>query len=142
MNEKSTRTMLYSGAGIGLLSATLWTAWAQSVPQPVLKITQTASNEFQIFITNGVPTASYELYTVPVLDDAAFPWQLLQIGNVGQSNFVVQTTAETMRFFQIAVGLDWDGDGIPNSQDGDPNNSAVGRLNLFIDGPANGATFD
>src|SRR5439155_4136448 len=48
------------------LGATAWvlsqSLFAQSVPQPVLRIAPSGTNQVLVTITNGVSTANYELY--------------------------------------------------------------------------------
>ena len=67
---------------------------------------------------------------------------LYLIGNQGQTSFVASFGIETRGYFRAAVGSDWDGDGIPNYQDAQPNNPATGILTITIDSPANGSTVD
>ena len=62
---------------------------AHSAPQPVLKIAQVGSNQFSIIITNGVSTTNYTLFWTPALADANHPWQVVDVGEVGETNFTV-----------------------------------------------------
>jgi hypothetical protein len=116
---------------------------AAQVPQPGVTISLISTNQVQIDITNAVSTANYELYRTPVLGDPAFPWnERLTIGSLGQSNFTATIGIEQVGFFKVAVGSDWDEDGIPNYIDAQPSNPAVGALVITIDSPANGSTVD
>jgi hypothetical protein len=141
MKKYTPKTMLCSGALLAAIAfGILWSrAYADDVPQPVLKITQTATNEFQIQITNGVTFANYELYRRPVLENPVFPFTLHIIGTQGQSNFTVTAGVDTTGFFIAAIGSDWDGDGIQNYQDAQPSSAGAGVLTISIVDPANGA---
>ena len=96
----------------------------------------------QIVITNGVGTASYEIYRTPILDDLAYPWTLHLIGALGQTNFTADMGIDTIGFFKATAGLDWDGDGVPNWLDALPSNVAVSNLVITIDSPLHGTIFD
>jgi len=115
---------------------------ANSDPAPVLKITKTGTNIFEIGITNGTNTGYYELYHSPVLGDVAYPFTLLQVGTMGQTNFSVTNFSDLTGFYFIGVGNDWDGDGIPNSSDANPTSTNFGALTILIDSPTNHATFN
>lgn len=114
---------------------------AQSVPTPEIAVAITNSTQVAVTITNGVSFANYELYHRTLLDPA-YPWTLMSVGSLGQSNFIADMGVENLGFYQVAVGSDWDGDGIPNSQDGDPSNPSVGRLTITIDSPLTGTVFN
>lgn len=109
-------------------------AWAQSVPQPVLTITPTGSNQMTINITNGVSTANYDLYWTPVLADPSHPWQAVVIGSTGQTNFTVSMGIWQSQFYRVVV----DTNAVPIWQAADPNNPGAGILAVFIDSPASG----
>lgn len=113
----------------------------QSVPTPEIAVAITNSTQVAVTITNAVSYANYELYHRTLLDPA-YPWALFSVGSLGQSNFVADMGIENIGFYQVAVGSDWDGDGIPNSQDGDPSNASVGRLTITIDSPLTGTVFN
>lgn len=131
------------GAGLGAIFLVLGImAYAQSVPQPVVRLTPLGSDEYKIAITNGVSFANYELYHTPVLADAAYPWTLAEIGTMGKTNFFYTNSILSENFFQVTVGLDWDGDGIDNWLDGDPSNTNTLTLDIFIDSPVNGTVFN
>jgi len=135
MSRKAKRVLVCFGflfpvCGIGLRMAV-------ADDPPVLQITPLGSNQFQIQITNGVSTGYYELYHTPVLVDDAYPWTLLSVGNMGQTNFTVDGSLNYTGFYFVGVGNDWDGDGVPNSQDADPKNPYIGQLTITIDSPTN-----
>jgi len=109
-------------------------ALAQSIPQPVLAITSTASNLMTITITNGVTNGVYDLYSTPVLANAAFPWKAVAIGTNGQTNFTVNMGIFQTGFYRAVV----DTNGVPIWEIADPNNPGAGILAVFIDSPANG----
>ena len=109
------------------------------VPQPVIAVGTTGTNQVMITITNGVSFANYELYRRTLLD-AAHPWVLNTVGAQGQTNFIADMGV-TLSFFKIGVGTDWDQDGIPNSTDGDPINASVGILGITIDNPTQNGLF-
>ena len=117
-------------------------AVTQAVPPPVLTIAPTNGTQFLISITNAVATTNYEIYRTPVLLNTNFPWLLHIVGDVGQSNFVVDMQAEPMGYFRAGVGSDWDADGVPNSMDANPNDPTIGALTITIDSPTNGATLN
>ena len=68
-----------------------WAIWETlgDVPAPVLQATLVSTNQVNVLITNGVGTANYELYWTPVIADPIYPWTLLSIGTLGQTNFGV-----------------------------------------------------
>jgi hypothetical protein len=119
----------------------VYTAIGQSVPTPNLKITPLGTNQVTITVTNGVSWANYELYRRTFLDPL-YPWALHVIGAQGQTNFVADIGLLNMSFFEIAVGNDWDQDGIPNFMDANPVVPNVGALTITIDNPLNRAVFD
>jgi len=121
-----------------LLAAIIPLAWAiaQSVPQPGIVIQPLSTNRMQITITNSVGWANYELYRRTALEPV-YPWLLHQIGTQGQGGFTATNGIEQLSFYQVAVGLDWDGDGIPNSQDAQPGSTNAGLLSITIDFPLN-----
>ncbi len=114
---------------------------ADDVPTPVIRISATNTNQVSILITNGVSFANYELYRRPMLD-TNWGWYLHTIGTQGQTNFIADMGVESIGFFQIAVGNDWDGDGATNFLDADPGNASVGILSITIESPVNGSVFN
>lgn len=109
--------------------------------QPALKISNLGANQYFIEIANSVST-NYTLYWTPVLADPNYPWIVLTNTGVGESNFVIDAGKWSSGFFKVLVGDDADGDGIVEWQDAQPTNSAVGILNITIDNPLNGTTFN
>ena len=109
------------------------------VPQPVLSITSLASNQFNIVITNAATTTNYTLFWTPLLADPNYPWQVLVVGDVGETNFTVDGGTWPSLYFRMLVGADSDGDLIPDWQDAQPLNPSVGILSLTIDSPTDGA---
>lgn len=118
----------------------VWTEAAKSDDAPGLSIQLLSSNQLQLTVTNGVVTNSYEIYRRPIWD-SVYPWTLHLLGTNGQTNFLTAMGVESIGFFQARSGNDTDGDGVPNSQDGDPRDPALGILTITIDSPANGANF-
>jgi hypothetical protein len=112
---------------------------AQSLPDPVLTIRRLNTNQVQLTIANGVSTANYQIHQRRFLDPA-YPWSPPLIGLQGQTNFTANIGSETMVFFGASPGLDWDQDGVPNGQDGNPISPNVGLLSITIDSPAAGST--
>ncbi len=85
---------------------------------------------------------NYTLFWTPVLADPDYPWEVLSVSSVGQTNFTVDAGELPTGFFQVLVGADSDADGVPDWQDADPYNSAVGVLTITIDSPINGSVFN
>jgi hypothetical protein len=112
------------------------------VPQPVLKITPTGTNQFLITVTNGVTSTNYEIYRAQILSDPLDPWVLHMVGTNGQTNFVVDMGIEPTGWFRAAIGSDQDGDGIQDWIDGNPNDGSIGALSITIDSPTNGMTIN
>lgn len=124
---------------IGIVAIIAMIAQAQ---QPVLKISHLGDNQYSILITNGLATTNYTLFWVPALSTPGYEWQVLTIGNIGESNFIVNGGEWNIGFFKAMLGSDFDGDGVPESHDAQPQNPAVGILSLTIDNPLNGSNFD
>jgi hypothetical protein len=107
---------------------------------PALTVLRQSTNQVKLTITNAVVGVAYELYRTPVLgDELNYPWTLEQLGSVNQTNFYSYSDIEAAGFYK-ATTADWDSDGIPNYQDAQPNNAAVGRLTITIQFPTNGST--
>jgi hypothetical protein len=113
-----------------------------TVPQPGLTISTPATNQFSIVITNGVSITNYTLFWSESLNDVNYPWRVISVGGLGQTNFSVNAEGFPIGYFEILVGSDRDTDGIPDSVDADPNDAAVGALSLTIAYPANGSTIE
>jgi hypothetical protein len=107
-------------------------------PPPVLTIANLGTNQYSITITNGISTANYELYWTPILANPDYPFTLAIVGTEGQTNFVVNMGIYQTGFFQVILGTDWDGDGVPNWQDANPSDPTIGILTVVIDSPTNG----
>ncbi len=120
--------------GIGAL---VYTALADP---PELTIEALGSNQYSITITNGIATTNYTLLWTPALADVNYPWQVLSIGNTGETNFVVNGGEWPVGFFQIMLGSDADEDGVPTWQDANDNDPSIGILSVTIDSPQNGTT--
>ena len=126
------RTLLATAACGLLVVTTALTVWAQSAP--VLTVAATGTNRLSITVANGVGTASYDLYTTPVLGDPVnYPWTAAVIGTNGQTNFTVAMIYPNS-FYRAVL----DTNGIPLWAAADPNNPGAGYLAVFIDSPANG----
>lgn len=123
--------------GIALAIAIALRALAD-VPQPVLTIAPLGSNQFNIVISNGVPTTNYTLFWAPVLNDENYPWLVLRGGNLGETNFGVNGGEWSALFFKVMIGHDLDGDSWPAWQDANDNNASIGILSVTIDSPTNG----
>jgi hypothetical protein len=110
-------------------------AWAQSIPQPVLAIAPSGTNQLLITVTNGVSTANYELWSTPVLGNTAdYPWTVAALGTNGQSSFTVPIGPYPAGFYQVLL----DTNAIPLWEAADPNNPSLGILAVTIDNPTNG----
>jgi hypothetical protein len=125
--------------GLALAVLIARTALAQ-VPPPVLSISPLGSNQFSVLITNGVSTTNYTLFWTPALSDPVYPWVVLGAGQVGETNFTIDGGEWPVGFFQVLVGGDSDGDGVPEWIDGQPSNPSVGALSVTIDSPTDGST--
>ena len=124
------------GAGIGILTAL--NAFADA--PPAISITSLSSNQFSIIVTNGTTNTTYGLYWTPVINDPDnYPWTLLSVGSVGQTNWTVDGGEWSVSFFRILTGTDLDNDGIVNWQDANPTDPNVGILDVTISSPLNGA---
>jgi len=106
-------------------------------PQPGIIIGVVSTNQVMVTITNGASYANYELYHRTLIDPA-YPWTLWIVGAPAQTNFTVEMNT-SLAFWEVGVGSDWDGDGVPNYCDGDPLDPTVGILTVTIDSPAQGA---
>lgn len=97
------------------------------------------TNQLSLTVTNHTAGALYEVYARPVLGDPAYPWTWIGRGAVNQTNIVITNyVIEPTGFFELAVGSDWDSDGVANDIDAQPNNSGIGALTITIDFPTQG----
>lgn len=140
-HRSSIRALAFLGGLLAAVGFTVYTTLAD-VPQPVLTIAPLGSNQYSISITNGDTNANYELYWTPVLASQTYPFNLLVVGDQGQTNFNVDAGAWISLWFRASVGTDWDSDGIPNYMDGNPSDSSVGALSVTIDSPVNGSALN
>jgi hypothetical protein len=121
-----TRALIVAGFLFGVFNGVSQNA-------PVLAITSVASNQMTITITNGNGGA-YDLYSTPVLANAAYPWTAAMIGTNGQTNFTVNLGPYPAGFYEAII----DTNAIPIWELADPNNPGAGILTVFIDNPTNG----
>lgn len=134
MNKHSQRNLVWGLAASLAIAASLLTVLAQS--EPVLSIASLGTNQFQVTITNGVPDARYELWWTPALNEPSCPWDWLDVGDPGQTNFWVDGGLCPAVFFQVTVGQSYNG--IWDYQLANPNDPSLGALSIVIDSPTNG----
>ena len=131
---------LWGSGGMSLLicvTLALWPERGRSSPVPGLSITRTSSNLLTLTITNGVTTEYYEIYSKIQLH---LPdWNFFTNGLQGQTSFTAATFPGQSRFFRARATNDWDGDGVLNWADADPNSTNIGVLTITIESPVNGA---
>jgi hypothetical protein len=137
----SLTTVVGAGVAAVILFAALW-VWGQSVPQPVLTIAPLGSNQFNIVITNAVTTTNYTLFWTPFLDNENYPWEVLDVANPGTTNFVIDGKEWAALWFRVMIGVDQDGDGVPDWRDSDPLDPYAGELQVIIYSPATGSTIN
>ena len=142
MNEhqRGWKFWLWSGGGIGFLFCMLMALWpelAKTSPAPGLTIALTSSNIVTLTITNGVTNEFYEVYSKIQLQ--TLDWTFFTNGTSGQTSFTAATFPAQSRFFRARATNDWDGDGVLNWADADPNSTNIGYLTITIESPANGA---
>jgi hypothetical protein len=101
---------------------------------PPLTITPVGTNQYSITFTNSPPN-TYDLQWTPVLANPDYPWTWAAIGTNGQSSFQVNGGTYQTGFFRTIL----DTNSVPLWELADPNNPALGPLNITIDSPANGA---
>jgi hypothetical protein len=135
------RTAVAAVTLVACLGVLIYSALADA-PQPVLRISSLGSNQFSVVVSNGVSTTNYTLFWTPVLNDPDYPWQVLGIGEVGETNFFIDGETWPVGFFQVLLGTDSDGDGVPEWLDARPFNPNVGILSITIDSPTNGFSFN
>lgn len=139
MSDRRLRFATIAGGIIAIIGVWICATFANA-QQPVLKILNLGSNQFNIVITNAVTTTNYTLFWTPLLADQNYPWEVLGVANVGTTNFVVDVGEWDSGFFRVLLGTDSDGDGVPDWQDAGPLDPAVGQLQVIIYSPANGST--
>jgi len=134
------RSVIIGAVAAMAVVTSLITIWAQTVPQPVLKIAITNGTQILISISNAVASTNYEIYRAPILNDTNFPFEPYIIGSVGQSNFTADIGVDTTGFFKVTIGSDLDNDGFPDWLDANPTDPTIGILSITIDSPTNGAS--
>ena len=139
--KKNLNYRILSSTLSSFIAAICVVAMLSHAQQPVLKISDLGGNQFSILITNGISITNYTLYWTPALADQNYPWQVLTNSAVGESNFIVNAEGWDTGFFKVLLGTDFDGDGVPEWQDAQPQNPAVGILSVTIDSPTNGMVF-
>jgi len=142
MNEHQRRWKfwLWGGGGIGFLFCILMALrpeLAKTSPVPGLTIALTSSNIVTLTITNGVTNEYYEVYSKIQLQEQ--DWIFFANGTMGQTSFLSSNFPAQSRFFRARATNDWDGDGVLNWADADPNSTNIGYLTITIESPANGA---
>lgn len=135
MKTLGKRWPLFPGIlGVGaVLAAMALTAWSQTVP-PTLFIKPLGTNNFSVYTTNSIGSATYDLLSTPVLANADYPWTWAAIGSPGETNFLVSSPYNT-GFYRAIL----DTNAIPLWEAADLNNPSAGKLTVYIDNPANGA---
>lgn len=109
-------------------------AWGQTAPGIV--IAPSGTNQLAITVTNAATGAFYYLWWTPSLNDPAYPWQVLQPGNPGQTNFNVSTSNYPWAYFQVSIG---NSTGVPPWEAANPSDPSSPILTVYINTPANGA---
>lgn len=142
MSEQNRKWTLWvwGSGGLGLLvcvAIMFWPKLAGTSPAPGLSIALTGSNAAVLTITNGVTNEYYEIYSRIALD--LDDWGFFTNGTLGQTSFPVSIGPVMQRFYRARATNDWDGDGVLNWADADPNSTNVGFLTITIDSPVNGA---
>ena len=112
-----------------------------SVQAALPGLTIALSNDtVMLTVTNGATNVFYEIYATNAVS-SNLTWSLSATGGLGVTNFSVPMGAATINFFKARAGNDWDGDGILNFQDANPNNyNTNDLLSVTIDSPTNGST--
>jgi hypothetical protein len=98
----------------------------------------TNNNTLKISITNAIPGATYDLFSVPQLTTGALAWTVFQTGTPGQVTFSIPTWPALSGFFVVGTN-DLDFDGWPNFDDGNSANTNIHALTIYIESPTNGA---
>ena len=109
----------------------------KGVPAPQLSISLTDTNTVVITVINDTNNSWYEIFSKDDLGDSS-PW-IGPITGANGTNFVLDLLSSgKYKFWRAGVSNDWDNDGIPNYQDGNPLNSSIGILSVTIDSPTAG----
>ncbi len=120
-----------------IVMATALTAWTQTAP--FLTITSLGTNQVSLTITNAISADSYEVWWTPEIGNtAAYPWSAAAVGNIGQSNFVLNMNGLQTGFF---YGL-LDTNAVPLWEEASPGTPGSSILKVTITSPANGSTLN
>jgi hypothetical protein len=137
ISEANWKTYAGISVGIFLAAATVLTALSQSAP--VLSITSLGTNQVSLTITNANPADSYELWWTPVLGNTAtYPWSAAAVGNIGQSNFILNMNGLQTGFFYGVL----DTNAVPLWEEANPGTPGSPILQVNIISPANGSTLN
>lgn len=129
---------LASCLGGGAILAFVAFSVLADAPPPALKISPSGTNQISVTITNSVSTTNYTLFWTPVLGDAVdYPWEAIEVGSIGQSNFTFDISSSSVGFFRAALLAS---DGVPPWEAADPNNPNSPILTVSIISPADGST--
>jgi len=122
-------------------TAAIVVAIAARATPPALTLTPLGNGDLQLSITNAIPTNTYDIYYTPNFN-SGFAWNFFYRGAAGQTNFTISLSNSPPSGFFIVTDIDdFDGDGIPNWEDANPNNASIGIMTVIIDTPTNGYTF-
>lgn len=135
MNKHFQRNVMWGLAAGLAVAVSVLTVLAQS--QPVLTIAPMGGSQYQVSVTtNADAGARYELWWVPAVNDPLYPWQMIGVGDPGQTNLWVDGGLWPAGFFQVSVGQNYNG--IWDYQWANPNDPTLGALTIVIDSPTNG----
>lgn len=132
------RPSVWLGSILGVVGGIALLANAQ---QPVLRISDLGTNQFSVLITNGISSTNYTLFWTPSLNDSNYPWTVVGVGSVGETNFLIDGGAWSVGFFRVLLGSDADGDGVPAWKDANDDDLNIGILSVTIDSPINGTVY-
>ncbi len=113
-------------------------AKSQTVPAPVLSITQTNGTQLLITVTNGVAYGNYVLYNEHTLDDP-MGWTFITNPVPGVTSFLVNQGPYFEGYYLVTGSTNWNNNGIPNWDYADPLHPGLGKLTVSIVSPAQGA---
>lgn len=105
-------------------------------PQPGITISSLGGSEVSITITNSLSTTNYALFWAPELNSPDNPWEVLSVGTVGQSNFIVDASGFPTLFFRAAL---ISSTGVPPWEAADPSDPNSPILSVSITTPADGS---
>jgi len=97
----------------------------------------TGTNQFQVtVVSNALAGARYELWWTPALNDSLNPWNMIGVGDPGQTNLAVDAEFWPSGFFQVGIGTNYNG--VWDYQLANPHDPSLGALSIVIDSPTNG----